>query len=316
MFNRKPNIPTPDAIRAAKGAAYQEAESAGVVFTPNLFQRVRSEIEPKLAQMGYDPALQPNIAAVIRRIEDAGQASNTLPGAEIVRRVAGGAYAPGNKSSNDMMRAIINAIDDAVANPRAGEVLMGNAAKGGAALTEARKNASIEFKLGDINKQLEKAQTQAGSTWSGGNIENATRQKLRAILDNPSRSRGFTPDERAALQQAVMGSGAGHNLARTVGKLSPQGSGLMTALGIGGAVTNPALVAAPIAGAAAKKVSERLTDANVRKLLDIVAAGGSRAATEAAPNAVQRLTQAERERLARLLMAFGVSSGVPALSQQ
>jgi hypothetical protein len=195
-------------------------------------------------------------------------------------------------------------------------LLMGDAQKGGNALLAARKNASIEFKLDDVAKQLEKAKTQAGSTWSGGNIENATRQKLRAILDNPSRSRGFSPDEKAALEQAVIGSGSGHNMARLVGKLSPQGSGLMAALGIGGTAANPMLAAGPIAGIAGKKVSEKMTEANVKQLVDIIAAGGSRSAAVAAPNAIQRLTKSERERLALALMGAGVSTGIPALADK
>jgi hypothetical protein len=315
LFNKQPAIPSVDQIRSAKQSAYQAADDAGVVYTPELFKRVRSDVEPQLAQMGYDPALQPAIAPVLSRIEQAAMTNTTLPGAEVVRRVAANAYKPGEKASNTMMTRIINALDDATANPRSGDVLMGDAVKGSQALREARKNASIEFKLDDVSRQLDKARTQAGSTWSGGNIENATRQKLRAILDNPARSRGFTPDERAALDQAVMGSGAGHNTARLVGKLSPQGSGLMTALGLGATAVNPAMIAGPLAGMVGKKASEKMTEANVQKLVDIIAAGGSRSAAEAAPNAVQRLTQSERERLARLLMGIGVTSGVPALSQ-
>lgn len=314
-FNRKPPIPSADEIRAAKKAAYDAADNAGVVYTPDLFKRVRADVEPELARMGYDPALQPSIAPVLSRIEQAAQTNTTLPGAEVVRRVAANAYKPGEKASNSMMTRIINALDDATANPRPGEVLMGDAAKGSRALLDARKNAAIEFKLEDVIRQLDKARTQAGSTWSGGNIENATRQKLRAILDNPSRSRGFTPDERAALDQAVMGSGPAHNAARLIGKLSPQGSGLMAALGLGATAANPAMIAGPVAGMAAKKTSEKITDANVKKLIEIISAGGSRSAAEAAPNAVQRLTQSERERLARFLMSGGVIAGVPALSQ-
>jgi hypothetical protein len=315
VFNKKPAIPSPEQIRAAKQSAYQAADDAGVVYTPDLFKRVRADVEPELARMGYDPALQPSIAPVLSRLEQAAQTNTTLPGAEVVRRVAANAYKPGEKASNSMMTKIINALDDATANPRTGEVLMGDAAKGSNALLEARKNASIEFKLEDVMRQLDKARTQTGSTWSGGNIENATRQKLRAILDNPSRSRGFTADERAALDQAVMGSGSGHNTARLIGKLSPQGSGLMAALGLGATAANPAMIAGPIAGMAAKKTSEKMTEANVRKLVDIISAGGSRSAAEAAPNAIQRLAKSEREALARILMGLGVTTGVPALSQ-
>jgi hypothetical protein len=315
-FNKQPVIPTRDQIKAAKDAAYKEAEAAGVVYTPDMFKRVRSDVEPQLANMGFDPALQPKIAPVLARLEQAAQTNTTLPGAEVVRRVAANAYEPGNRASNSMMQKIIAALDDATANPRAGEVLMGDAQRGGNALLAARKNASIEFKLDDVARQLEKAKTQAGSTWSGGNIENAQRQKLRAILDNPGRSRGFTPDERAALEQAVMGSGAGHNTARLVGKLSPQGSGLMAALGIGGTAANPMLAAGPLAGIAGKKVSEKMTEANIKQLVDIIAAGGSRSAAVAAPNAIQRLTQSERERLALALMGAGVSVGVPALADK
>jgi len=318
IANPRVNIPTRDSIGAAKTSAYQTAEDAGVVYTPNLFKRVQAEIEPQLAKMGYDPALQPSIAPVLRRIEEAAKTNTTLPGVEVVRRVAQNAYVPGSvsgaKASNAMMTKIINTLEDAATNPRPGELLMGDAARGIPALREGRRLASTEFKMDEVARQVNKARTQAGSTWSGGNTENSTRQKLRSILDNPERSRGFTPDELAALDKAVMGSGAAHNTARLIGKLSPQGSGLMAALGIGGTVANPMLSVAPLAGIAAKKTSEKITEANVKKLLDVIAAGGKESATRAPLNKVQQLTQNQRELLARALMGALVFNGgaVPA----
>ena len=49
----------------------------------------------------------------------------------------------------------------------------------------------------------------------------------------------------------------GQDTLRLIGKLSPSGNGLMTALNIGAIATNPAMAAVTVAGAAAKSASDR-----------------------------------------------------------
>lgn len=313
-FNMKPAIPTREGIEAAKKAAYAEAEKAGVVFTPQFSQRIRAEIEPQLARMGYDPALQPKIAPVLSRIEQAGKENVTLPGVEVLRKVAGNAYEPGNKASNAMMRRIVEALDNRIGSPGPGEVIMGDAASGARALQSARKYAHIDFKLETVLRQMARAENQAMATNSGGNIQNATRQSLKSLLNNESKTRGFTADEMEALKTAVRGT-AGQNLTRWAGNAIPSaGLGALASGSAGALALGPLGVALPAVGYGLKKTSDKIADRNIQQLVKILAAGGSRAATKAPDNAVQRLTKAQRE---LILRAFGIGGAVslPALAQ-
>lgn len=311
IVNAKPQIPTREAIEAAKKAAYQEAENAGVVFTPQFAQRLRAEIEPKLANLAYDPAMQPKIAPVLARLEKAGQENNTMAGIEVLRKMAGNAYDPMNKSSNQMMGIIKREIDDAFANPAPGTVLMGDTARGAKAIETGRKNAQIGFKLDDISKAQEVAKLQTATSGSGGNIDNNTRRKIAQALLMPGKGGGLTVDERAAAERLVFGS-TGQNIARLAGKLSPSGNGLMAAVhAVGAGATGGATLPLMALGMGAKGAADRMTQRNLNALEKVILAGGSRAATLPKENAIQRLARSERERLARLLMMGGITAGAP-----
>lgn len=306
LFGAKPKIPSIDDLNAAKKAAYEQADQAGVAFAPEAVERINQNVTATLTDMGFDPALQPGAAAALRRIQELQGQNVTLKGLDTIRKVASNGYIPGNKSNNMAIGQIIDAIDDVVDNPQAADILMGNAQLAGGALKEARGLASRTAKLERVEDAVSRADLRAASTGSGGNADNATRQNLRKLLEKP---RGFTSDERAALEAVVRGTG-GQNALRLAGKLSPSGNGLMAALGVGGAMVNPMIGAASLAGMGSKAFADRMTQANVKKLAEIIAAGGSRAATQVPKNSVQRLTEAKHEAIARFLAQIGAVGAV------
>lgn len=306
LFGAKPKIPTIDDLTAAKKAAYDQADQAGVAFSPVAVDRINKSVTTALTDMGFDPAIQPGAAAALKRIQDLAGQNVTLKGLDTIRKVASNGYIPGNKANNRAIGLIIDSIDEVVDNPQAADVLMGNAQAGGGALKEARGLASRTAKIERVEDAVSRADLRAASTGSGGNADNATRQNLRRLLEKP---RGFTPDERDALEAVVRGTG-GQNALRLAGKLSPSGNGLMAALGVGGAMVNPMIGVASLAGMGSKAVADRMTQANVKKLTEIIAAGGSRAATQAPKNSLQRLTESKREAIARFLAQLGAVSAV------
>lgn len=304
-FNKKPAIPSLDEISALKVAAYDRADQAGVAFTPSAVDKLRSNIATDFADRGFLPANEPGAAAVLKEIENLKGQNVTLKGLDTIRKMAGNAFIPGNNSNNALTAKIVNQIDELIAKPASSDVLMGDAKAGWRAISEARNLASREIKANKVADAISKAELRAASTGSGGNVNNATRQNLRRVLEKP---RGFTADEQAALDKVVRGT-AGQNALRLAGKLSPSGNGLMAALGVGGAMVNPMVGLASLGGMGAKSVADSMTSRNVQQILDIIAAGGSKSATQAAPNALQRLAQSEREPLARLLMSLGINRG-------
>ena len=87
------------------------------------------------------------------------------------------------------------------------------------------------------------------------------------------------------------------NLLRSVGKMSPEGNGLMarldalgtlTGFGVGGTTGGLASAAVPVAGFAAKRMADAVTTRAAVSLGDLFRAGGDRAALQAPANWLQQ----------------------------
>jgi hypothetical protein len=302
LFNKRPKVNADD-LKSVAQQAFREADDAGVIYRPEALARLRDELYREMAGKGFHGKLQPGAATAydeLSRLIDGGNVN--LTGLKTLRELASGGWIAGNNKNNDMIRNIVSRIDDFAMSAGPDDVLTGNSQAAQQALAKGRDYWSRFRKLEKVDRLLDKAQTRAGSTGSGGNVENATRQNLRKILDSDKMQRGFKPDEKRALRAAVMGTPV-QNTLRLLGKLSPQGNGLMAGLGVGSAMMKPE-IAIPImaTAAASKKAAEAMTGAHAQTVRKIIAAGGTRAAMEGPKNAFQRLTETKREALARALM--------------
>jgi hypothetical protein len=304
VFNKKPQTMTADQLKQTGAAAYRKAKDAGVIFKPEAVERLRQTVYNDLAEFGFHPTNQPGAGVAYNELERLAQGGNvSLEGLESLRRMASGGYNPTNPSNNELLRRIAERIDEFASSAGPDDILTGNVQAATDALAEGRDYWSRFRKLEKVQELIDRAGRQASSTGSGGNVENATRQQLRRILDNKKMMRGFTPDEIKAIEDAVFGTPA-QNTLRLVGKLSPQGNGLMAALGIGGAASIPGVALPAMAiGAGAKKASEAMTRANAETVKNLVAAGGDKASLLGQPNALQQLIQKYSPLLGRAVMA-------------
>jgi hypothetical protein len=303
-FNKAPKVPTLPELEAAKNAAYARAEQAGVVYAPGAIDRLRQNVAKDFSERAFLPANEPGAAAVLGELEKLAGQNVTMQGLDAIRKMAGNAYIPGNKSNNALTSAIVRNIDDIMQKPAKGDILMGDPA-GAAALKEAQELASRVFKASDVEQAVARGELRAASTGSGGNSDNAVRQNVRRLLE---KSRGLKPDEREAMEQVVRGTKA-QNLARSLGKLSPSGNGLALLMhGTGGVMSGGATLPLAVVGAGAKAIADRATPSNVEQLSRVLRAGGDASATRAAPNAVQRLAESKRDALVRLLMSGGLTA--------
>jgi len=276
-------LPTVNDLKAAAQAAYQRADQAGVVFTPQAMQRLANDITSEFAQFGYHPELQSGAKVALDEINRLASQNVTLKGLDVARKIAGNAYQPGNKSNNALTSKVVDAIDNLVANPQAGDVMTGNAPAAATALSEARDAFRQSAKLDTVSNLLERAGLRAASTGSGGNIENATRQELRKVLTSDRLRRGFSQDELSAIRSAVVGS-KGQNALRLAGKLSPEGNGLSMLLH---------LLSAPLSGGAtlplagvgmvAKRAADAMARNNAQIAEALIADGGKMPATQLSP---------------------------------
>ena len=130
---------------------------------------------------------------------------------------------------------------------------------------------------------MERAGLRAASTGSGGNIENATRQELRKILTSDRLRRGFSPDELAAIKDAVVGT-KGQNALRLLGKLSPEGNGLSLILHLlGGTMSGGATIPLAVGGMVAKRGADAMARNSAQIAEAMIANGGKMPTAQLGP---------------------------------
>ena len=253
-----------DQLRAQRTAAYQAADAAGVVYSPQAVDDLVSNIEQSAINSNLNPARHPRAASMLQDIQDAGGNSMSLTQLDQLRQVVRRdvANAPDDAErffGNQMIRQIDQFVDSAP------PVVSGNANDAAQLIQNARNLNTRYRKVETIMDAVDSARLRAGSTGSGGNVDNAIRQNLRRVLENGN----WTPEEEAALRSAVVG-GPWQNALRLVGKLSPSGNGLMAALNLGSAAAGGLPGAIPGAtGMIAKHVADNMTQQRVSNLLQI-----------------------------------------------
>lgn len=277
-------IPSNEQLRASAKAAFDRADKAGVIIKPSGMQRLQASLVDDMAEFGYDPALQPGAAAIVNTVNRLSGQNTTLKGVDLVRRIAQQAGRDrNNPSQQELSRRIIDKIDDFMETLPADDIVSGNAAAGLTALKEARGLWGQLRRSEMVDSAAYKAELRAASTGSGGNVDNATRQNVRRLVENP---RGMSHAERKAAETVVRGTTA-QNALRQVGKLAPTGvvsGGIGSSMGAaaGAALGGPAgaavgTFAVPAVGQIAKTVADRMTVKNVERLSQMIRSNGKTA---------------------------------------
>lgn len=293
-LNRKPAVMSMDELRSAKDAAYKAVDDAGVTFPASSFDDLVRGMTDEMQAANLSPMRHPKAASMMEDIQNFGGSSPTLTQLDQLRQTIARDVAGANDPAERFFgQKMIQNIDEFI-----------DASGEGADISKARDLNARLSKSQKVADALYNAEIRTGATGSGGNIDNASRQRVASLLLDKRKSRGFTADEKKAMETIATGT-KGQNAARLVGKLSPQGNGLMAALGIGGAMTNPALGIPALVGIGAKAGADRATRQNIEELMRMIAAGGSRSAITPAKNAVQRFAEAKRDAVARALMGVG-----------
>jgi hypothetical protein len=276
--------PTRADIEASATKAFDDAESAGAIYSPQATGRLQNEVDTFLASKAFDDQMQPQVNRVRAKLDE--RVSNgvnvTLQDLHNLRKAAGNAAQSGNATERMMGAKLQQLIDDFLEGPmQPGDVVAGNSALAAAKLREGIKQWAVLKKLDRVDDALHNADVQASSTYSGGNIDNATRQKFRPMLTRGNKqSWGWTPDEKAMLRKVVKGGGVGQQFARAVGKLSPEagfGKYVLTGLGAG-SLANPAvtpMLGLSAAGFISKRIADAMTRSNVEDLLHTIQRGGT-----------------------------------------
>jgi hypothetical protein len=133
--------------------------------------------------------------------------------------------------------------------------------------------ANSRFKKAELlDNAFKRAEDQVAATGSGGNTVNKFRQSVSNIINNPKQAKFFTQEEIDFMRQFVRGN-VSENTLRLIGKLSPSGNGLMTALNIGAIAAEPMMATVTAAGAGAKALSEASARRGAEALKTMAATG-------------------------------------------
>src|SRR5882672_10945615 len=251
---------------------YNQLHGYGVELHPRLPADTATSIETELRTAGYRPKAGHAGSKTFDIVDELRNPDNgqtmTTQEVEGIRRALGKlGFDQGEK---DAARRAINEIDDMMATLQPSDVAI-NPHFAGEVSREAklaRANYAGAKRAEAIEGAKTKAELQAASTGSGSNIDNASRQQVKNILNSPRKLRGFSDAEKAQMEDIVRGTNSG-NAARLLGKLAPSGivSGALSA-GLGHAVGHT--IGVPALGMAAKLVSDLKTKSEINRLSNMV----------------------------------------------
>lgn len=232
-------LPTTPEIKAASQALYDAADAHGLLVTPDSYDRAVDAITIAAQKAGIDPAIQPKAYAALSRLNAAKGVGKSLGDMDTLRQIAGDAIASADPNERRLGYVLTNGLDDYLGNLKPTDVMAGNADAAVSALTQARALWKVKAKADIIDRALSKADNAVGANYTQAGWLTATRQKFRAIADNPNVMRKFSPDEQAAILKIVRG-GPIENSLRVLGRFAPRGP--VTGMALGAAtVANPYL---------------------------------------------------------------------------
>lgn len=273
--------PTVHELDAAAKAGFQNPAVTELSLKPSAMKTWADGVRTSLTDAGIDENLAPKTWSVLKGLDSApGNAIVTGKNLQSLRRVLGRAAGLPDATERSAAQRGINALDNFIAGGIPQDaILRGDPAKAAAAWNDARGNYAAARRSEKVSDAVENAELQAGSAHSGQNIDNATRQKIKAILANPKARRGYSGDELRQMKRVVMGTFTG-DAARFVSNIFGKGGGLgALAASATGAATGAKLyglqgaalgAAAPVIGFGFAELSNAITAREIGKLQTLI----------------------------------------------
>lgn len=262
--------PSPEQVVEAGVEKLRSPEIAAVKIKSQSVEQLSDSIANELRREKLNPTLAPGTTSLVGELKVPINNLHDLESIDTVRRrlskIAGNPLAGEDSAAATLA---IKRIDKYTENLPQSHLLSGNAKAAVRALLEGRADYAHGMSAGRIAERIRNAELQADSTHSGGNFNNAMRQKLRPLLTSKKQGRGLSEEDLSLVETAVTGSRAGNAL-RATGKLFGGGGGLgmMTSSAIGGLFGGPvAAMALPAAAYATKRAGDIITRRNAEKIL-------------------------------------------------
>lgn len=260
-----------DQLRTQANEAYKRAEKAGLVVTPGYVQNMASKLSKTAFDEGYDPGLHPQIAAVLRRLEDEGTSPKTLAELDRLRRIV---RAPAKTFDNpDQQRIagnLIDEFDDLVERIGPQNVQSGDKDVGLAALKQAREVYTKTRKVSTIEDMIDAAQTRGAQQTQAG-VDNTLRNQFVNLATNKKRMASFNKTEQAEIKRIARGGGSAQQMMRFVGRFSVRGP--VSGIFAGGAGIYEPTIGIPLVATAeaGRRSAEALRERDIAKLIEQIA---------------------------------------------
>lgn len=218
---KKDTIPTMEALRDSKDQAYGAAKALPLQISRTGTDRLADSILGELKTEMYRDYLAPGTFKAIEELRTPAGINATVADIDGVRRLLG--RVGKDIKERDAVRIATNRIDEYLANIPQSHVVAGDPSAVSAIFRQARGDFAALSRAQRIEDALEAAKDAAGSSGSGANINNAIRQAIKRIKNNPNLVRGFSDAEIAQMEKIIRG-GVISNSARMAGKAAPTGA--------------------------------------------------------------------------------------------
>ncbi len=261
LLTKSTERPSIEMLKATKNAAYKAVDDSGEMFTGPELGGLYGKAQQIAKDGNFVREADPQTFGALKTLENYAKQGKDISLSQLdkIRQTLWARY---NRGDEPLILDMIGAVDDLIAS-RAGA----------SGQMEAARLANSRYaKAQLLENAFRKARLQTAATGSGGNILNKYRQAVTSIITNPKEARWFSADEIAIMERFVMGSDV-ENVLRRVGKLSPGGNGLMTALNVYAASINPQLLAITGAATGAKIAADKSAMRGSEAVLDAVSTG-------------------------------------------
>ncbi len=284
-------------VKQAAAAGYKNPALDAVEFKPNVVDTLANTITKSLDRSKLNDRIAGDARAVVEDLKNPiNGTTHTLEDLRTTKSILGdmaGELENGKPTQNARAAAQAKGlIEKYIESAPQSHVNAGDFPAASNILKAADANYASGMTAERVSDKLRNADLRASSTYSGGNLNNATRQNLRALLTSKRQGRGLTPDELQTIEDTVRGSTAG-NLMRVGGKLLGGGGGLgaVASAAIGHTLAPVVGLAAPVVGYGLKKIGDAVTRSNADKIVQQILArspeGVSKAASVSSPQALE-----------------------------
>ena len=270
--------PTVQELKSGSRAGYKSPKVEAVEINPQSTANLSAQIENDLVNQGYRNRSSSPEKAVFEEVQALipGQGVTSVKVADLhsAQKALGIMARERDTMGQPTAKAAAASVakkhlDDYLPNISQADVLAGDATKAAEIMSDAGKNWGAAKRAEQVDTQLTRAERQAARSGMGGNAENAMRQKISVILDNPKRAAGYSAEEIKAMEEFVRGTRTRNSL-RSVGKLGVDG-GLSLLLNTGAAVgSGGTTIPITVAGTLARILGERATSKAGVALSDLV----------------------------------------------